>query len=141
MSQLIKALKFALALALTGLALLGARSALAGTPRKLTVPTGQPAPAPQATAPEKARVIELTVTERGFEPSPVNVRKGEPLKLVVTRKTDDTCATKIVIDEAGIKKDLPLNQPVELTFTPAKSGELKYGCAMGKMVSGVLLVE
>lgn len=33
------------------------------------------------------RTIELTVTEKGFEPTPVKVKKGEPLKLVITRKT------------------------------------------------------
>jgi hypothetical protein len=30
---------------------------------------------------------------------------------------------------------------VEVPFTPTKSGELKHGCAMGKMVGGVLSVE
>jgi hypothetical protein len=33
------------------------------------------------------------VTDKGFEPNNVTVKKGKPLHLVVTRKTDQTCAT------------------------------------------------
>ena len=95
----------------------------------------------QAAEPKKARRIEISVTDEGFEPTPIKVKKGELLTLVVTRKTDATCATKLVLDEAKISADLPLNKPVELSFTPAKAGEIKYGCAMGKMIAGVLLVE
>jgi plastocyanin domain-containing protein len=87
------------------------------------------------------RTVEISVTENGFEPTPISVKKGEPLKLVITRKTDKTCAKSVVFDEPKLKKALPLNEPVEITFTPSKTGELKYGCAMGKMVEGVLKVE
>jgi hypothetical protein len=30
---------------------------------------------------------------------------------------------------------------VEVAFTPTKTGKLVYGCAMGKMISGVFMVE
>ena len=65
---------------------------------------------------------------------------GEPLKLVITRTVERTCATEIVLAGTGIRRDLPLNQPVEITLTPDKAGTMKYACAMG-MVGGVLLVE
>jgi plastocyanin domain-containing protein len=87
------------------------------------------------------RTVEISVTEKGFEPTPISVKKGEPLKLVITRKTDKTCAKSVVFDDPKLKKALPLNEAVEITFTPDKTGELKYGCAMGKMVEGVLKVE
>lgn len=87
------------------------------------------------------RTIELTVTEKGFEPTPVKVKKGEPLKLVITRKTTRTCATEIVIKDYEIQTALPLDKAVTIELTPTKSGELKYGCAMGQMIHGVLLVE
>ncbi len=91
--------------------------------------------------PDGVRTVALTVTEQGYEPSPVTLKKGEPVKLVVTRKTDHTCATEVVMEEHGVNTPLPLNTPVEIQFTPSKSGELRYGCAMGKMISGVFLVE
>jgi plastocyanin domain-containing protein len=45
-----------------------------------------------------------------------------------------------VIDEHKIKTPLPLNKPVTVTFTPSKTGTLKYGCAMNKMIGGVITI-
>jgi plastocyanin len=85
--------------------------------------------------------VQMLVTDAGFEPSSVKVKKGQPLKLVITRKTDKTCAKEIVIDEYKINTPLPLNTAVTVQFTPTQSGQLKYGCAMDKMIGGVLFVE
>jgi len=90
---------------------------------------------------DKARTIEISVTENGFEPTPIKVKKDEALKLVVTRKVEATCAKQLVLDEGKISVDLPLNKAVEIAFTPKKAGTIKYGCSMGKMVSGILVVE
>jgi plastocyanin domain-containing protein len=87
-----------------------------------------------------ARTIDLAVTEKGFEPDKIEVKKGEPVHLVVTRKTDATCATELVIQDQGVRKELPLNKPVSVDFTPQKSGEVRYACGMG-MIGGVLLVQ
>ena len=95
---------------------------------------------PAVAKPETARTVELSVTNKGFEPSNITVKKGEPVHLVVTRKTDQTCATSIDIKDAGIHKDLPLNKAVAIDFTPEKAGELRYVCGMG-MMGGVLLVQ
>ena len=84
--------------------------------------------------------VELAVTERGFEPSEVQAKKGEPLTLVVTRKTEATCAKEIVIADQNIRKDLPLDQAVELTFTPGNSGEIRYVCGMD-MIAGKIVVQ
>ena len=89
---------------------------------------------------DNPRTVELSVTDKGFEPSNITVKKGEPLHLVVTRKTDQTCATSIDIKDAGIRKDLPLNKAVAIDFTPEKAGEIRYVCGMG-MIGGVLLVQ
>ncbi len=85
------------------------------------------------------RVVELSVTSNGFEPSRVKVQKGEKVRLVVTRKTDRTCATEIVIKDHGIHAPLPLEKPVTVELTPTRSGEIRYACAMN-MIAGTLLV-
>jgi plastocyanin domain-containing protein len=84
--------------------------------------------------------VAITVTRNGYEPWRVQARKGVPLTLVVTRTTDETCATELVLPEYGIDAKLPLGQPVTITFTPARSGELRYSCAM-KMFQGVIEVR
>ena len=96
------------------------------------------APAPQAVGP---RTVAMEVTADGFMPSNFTVKVGEPLRLVVTRKTDETCATELLIDGTDIKLALPLDKPVEVAWTPTRAGKVKFGCAMDMMVGGVLLVE
>lgn len=86
------------------------------------------------------RVVELRVTGRGFEPWRVTLKKGEPVRLVVTRATDDTCATELIVPEQHVRLDLPLGKAVSVTFTPARTGEIRYSCAMG-MMGGVLDVR
>ncbi len=93
----------------------------------------------EGTVANGVRTVELTVTENGFEPSKVKAKKGEKLRLVVTRKTDSTCAKEIVIKDAGIHQPLPLGQPVKVEFVASKSGEIRYACGMD-MISGVVFV-
>lgn len=95
---------------------------------------------PSGSVQSGVRVIDVAVTESGFEPDRIIVRKGEPVRLLVTRKTDRTCANEIVIKGQSIEKPLPLGQPVVVEFTPGASGDLRYACAMN-MISGVIVVQ
>jgi plastocyanin domain-containing protein len=87
-----------------------------------------------------AQAIEIAVTSEGFVPASIKVHKGQQVRLVVTRKTDRTCATEIVIRDQGINRTLPLGKPVTVEFTPGKSGQLRYACGMD-MISGIIVVE
>ncbi len=108
-------------------------------PRTTSAPPAAAATNGAAPARPDATAV-LSVTENGFEPGRLVVEKGRPLKLVVTRKTDKTCATAIVIKAAKVRAELPLNQPVTLSFTPAESGEIHYTCGM-QMIEGVMEVR
>jgi plastocyanin domain-containing protein len=94
-----------------------------------------------AAKPPLANKVTMAVTDKGFEPADLRVKSGEPVELTITRKTADTCATEIVIDEYDVKATLPLNEAVVVKFTPAKTGTLKYGCAMQKMIGGKIYIE
>jgi plastocyanin domain-containing protein len=85
------------------------------------------------------RIVEMQVTNEGFVPAQVKVKKGEKVRLLITRKTDRTCATEIVIKDYGINKPLPLGKQVTVELTPKGSGEIHYACAMN-MIGGVLFV-
>lgn len=87
-----------------------------------------------------SQVIQLTVTKEGFEPSTVAVKAGKPVKLVVTRKVDKTCATEIVLKDFGVKKELPLDKAVTVEVTPKTPGEYRFACSMD-MIAGTLKVE
>jgi len=53
------------------------------------------------------RRVEVSITKKGFEPDKIRAKKGEPIRLVVTRRTDQTCAKEIVIADAGMRKSCP----------------------------------
>jgi plastocyanin domain-containing protein len=92
------------------------------------------------TAKSQEQVFTIEVTKEGFVPAEIKAKVGKAVKLVVTRKVQATCANEIVIKDFGINKPLPLNQPVEVTFTPSKPGKIRYACGMD-MIAGVILVE
>ena len=92
-------------------------------------------------AQKPANEVTMKVTDKGFEPENLLVEKDKPVKLTITRVSDATCATEIVIDEYGVNTKLPLNEAVSVTFTPKATGQLKYGCAMNKMIGGVIRIE
>jgi plastocyanin domain-containing protein len=86
-----------------------------------------------------SREFQVNVTENGFEPDQVVVHKGDTVTLVVTRRTEETCATEVVVPDRGIRKDLPLNQPVRLAIGPVENGPIEFACGMdmykGKVVA------
>lgn len=85
--------------------------------------------------------VDVAVTSEGFVVANTPVLKaGQPVTLVVTRSVEKTCATDIVLKEFGISQPLPLNTPVEVTFTPKKVGAVRFACAMD-MIAGTLKVE
>src|SRR3954466_176820 len=108
-------------------ALLAASPATSGT----AAPAQAAAAAAPADAAQPPRTIKLTVTKKGFHPDKIKVKKGQPLHLLVTRKTEQTCATEIEIEDTAISQDLPLNKEVAVDYTPTKSGEIRYACSMG----------
>lgn len=84
--------------------------------------------------------ITVAVTEQGYEPASITVKKDVPTKITFIRKTDKTCGTEISIPEYKISKPLPLNEPVVVELTPTKSGEFKITCGMN-MLDGKLVVQ
>ena len=88
----------------------------------------------------KEQVITIDVTPDGWVVSNSKLKAGVPVKLIVTRKTDETCAKAIILEEPKIERKLPLNKPQTITFTPTKSGDIHYMCGM-HMMNGILHVE
>ncbi len=84
--------------------------------------------------------VKIAVTEKGFEPASVTVQSGRPVTLLVTRRTDHTCATGLVLKTHGIDQKLPLGKTVAIRFTPERPGELTYACPMD-MYHGKIVVR
>lgn len=79
--------------------------------------------------------VSVAVTEKGFEPSRLQVEAGRAVQLTITRKTDATCAKSVMIPKLKLKENLPLNKPVTLKLAKLEKGEIKFTCGMGMMES------
>ena len=88
----------------------------------------------------KPQRVTLEVTEAGFVPERIHVEAGRPIELVVTRTTDNTCGTEIVVGSGQPRADLPLNKAVTLRIGPLAKGELKISCGMA-MLKGTVVAR
>ena len=60
--------------------------------------------------------------------------------MTFVRTTDKTCATEVVFPSLNITRALPLNQAVDIEFTPKRTGDVAFACGMN-MLKGVIVVQ
>jgi plastocyanin domain-containing protein len=93
--------------------------------------------APAAKGPKE---FKIAVTDDGFVPAETVIPKNEAVTLVVTRKTDRTCATSMVFAESGEKHELPLNETVRIELAAGQPDTLHYACPMD-MIKGMIVAR
>ena len=84
-------------------------------------------------------LIMVKATETGFSPSEIVIPSNtEHITVRFERVTDHTCAREVVFEEQSINQELPLRQPVDVTFSTKNTEEIVYGCHMDKMHKGII---
>jgi len=116
---------------------LGLRSPSATTPRSSVDP---PAKNREQGARRAVQTAKILVGEQGYDPAKVTLRAGALARLTFVRVTDNTCGTEVVFPSLNIERSLPLNEPVVIEFTPAKSSDIAFACGMG-MLHGTVVVQ
>jgi plastocyanin domain-containing protein len=101
--------------------------------------TGQPSSSREPAEPA-IQTATVLLTRDGYRPATITVRKGIPVRLTFVRQVEVTCGTEISIPEYNIKRELPLNEPVAIDFTPTKAGEIGFRCGMD-MLRGKIVVK
>ncbi|MBA3714159.1 MAG: cupredoxin domain-containing protein [Pyrinomonadaceae bacterium] len=86
-----------------------------------------------------ADAIKVTLSSKGYEPSRIEAKKGQPVKLAFYRADAENCGGEVVFPSQGIRKKLPVRQTVLVEVTPKETGELAFTCGMG-MLRGALVV-
>jgi len=84
--------------------------------------------------------IQVSVTEKGFEPNEIHVKKGDDVTLMITRRVESTCATEVVIGDGAIREMLPLNQTVRVALGKVERAETKVACGMD-MIKGSVVAD
>jgi plastocyanin len=93
-----------------------------------------------ATALPITQTARISVTTQGYEPATITVKAGRPIKLTFVRTSDNVCGTEVVFPSMNLKRALPLNQAIDVEFTPSKSGEVTFVCDMN-MLKGAVVVQ
>ena len=86
-----------------------------------------------------ADAIKVTVSSKGYEPSRIEAKKGQPVKLAFYRADAKNCGGEVVFSSQAIRKKLPVGQTVIIEVTPKETGDLAFTCGMG-MLRGALVV-
>ena len=97
-------------------------------------------PASSSNSNEAVQTAKVVVNEQGYEPATVTLRAGTPARITFLRTTDKTCGTEVVFPSLNIKRALPLNEPVAIEFTAAKSGDIAFACGVN-MLHGTVVVQ
>ncbi|MGH7740761.1 MAG: cupredoxin domain-containing protein [Candidatus Eiseniibacteriota bacterium] len=84
--------------------------------------------------------VAIHVTTDGFVPKSALVARGKPVTLVVTRDTDQTCATAMVVAGSDREWLLPLHRAVRIDLPQGVTDTLRYVCTMG-MEHGEVVAE
>ena len=85
-------------------------------------------------------VIEIRIANGVYTPSRIVAQAGSPITVRFLREDPSPCAEKVIFDELGVTADLPIQQPIDVTITPAEAGEYTFTCQM-QMYRGTLLVK
>jgi RND family efflux transporter MFP subunit len=86
------------------------------------------------------QAVTVKVTDKGFQPDRIELKRGIAARLTFVREIEETCATSVAIPEFNVKQELPFKESVVVEFTPSKAGVFDFTCGM-KMLSGKIVVR
>jgi plastocyanin domain-containing protein len=94
----------------------------------------------RAIAKPRVQTAKIEITTKGYQPTSLKLRRGVRARVTFLRTTDATCVKEIVLPDFNIRRALPLNEPVVVSFTPSKRGSFTFVCGMN-MMRGQLIVQ
>lgn len=97
-------------------------------------------PAKKGTAKKGAMQHASVTINRGYEPSTVTAKVGQPVHLVFVRKEQSGCGDVVQFPSLGIKRTLKPGQKTTVTFIPKKAGTVAFTCGMN-MYQGKVVVR
>lgn len=96
---------------------------------------------PLAAGAAEPRTVEITVTDRGYEPARIELAAGETVRLAFHQRAKSSCAHSVKSPELGIETtDLPAGETTVIEITPDEAGEFTFACGMD-MLEGAVIVK
>ena len=94
----------------------------------------------RATAKPRVQTAKVEIDTKGYQPARLKLWRGVRAQVTFLRTTDATCAKEIMLPDFNIRRALPLNEPVVVSFTPVNRGTFTFVCGMN-MMRGQLIVR
>ena len=76
----------------------------------------------------------------GYNPSKFTIKKGVPVKWIVTSESIYSCASSIVSQQLGIRTSLKLGENI-FEFTPTQVGTIRFSCSMGMYTGSFNVID
>ena len=89
--------------------------------------------------PKKIKTVRINISQQGYAPASIAVKKGETVRLVFYRADANNCGEELVFPALNIKRQIPVRRRVAVTLTPRRTGEISFACGMD-MYRGKILV-
>jgi len=87
---------------------------------------------------DAVREVEVVV-DNGYQPSRIEVRPGERVRLRFIRRDYGGCTREVVFPTLNLRRDLPTDQPVVIDLPALPVGETTFQCGMN-MLRGSIVV-
>lgn len=95
---------------------------------------------PNVTLENGVQIVKMTQNYNGYSPRSFTIKKGVPVKWVITSTDANTCAASILSSQLGIRKYLSLGENV-IEFTPSDAGNIRFSCSMGMYTGSFNVVD
>jgi len=95
---------------------------------------------PNVTLVNGVQEVRMTQDSSGYSPNKFTIKKGLPVRWIITSKDSYTCAASIVSQQLGIRKGLQLGENV-FEFTPSETGTIRFSCTMGMYTGSFEVVD
>jgi heme/copper-type cytochrome/quinol oxidase subunit 2 len=103
--------------------------------------SSQPAPKTEIdVTDEAAPKVNMLVTDKGYSPNVIRVKKGVAVELEIQNPNDNSCFSTFNMPDFNINNANLKIGTTKLTFTPDKTGEYTFSCGMN-MFKGTVIVE
>lgn len=128
------------ALVLIALAIFNISNGLALANVKVSLPKSTSTKSTQvAQVDNGVQIVHMNQDSNGYSPYKFTVKKGVPVKWIITSDGSFSCAKSILMQQMNINTVLNAGENT-IKFTPTEAGTLNFSCSMG-MYRGQFIVE
>ena len=86
------------------------------------------------------QIVKMTQKADGYFPNKFTIKKGVPVKWIITSESQYSCASSIVSQGLGIRSSLKLGENI-FEFTANKIGTIRFTCSMGMYTGSFNVVK